>query len=83
MTVHAGVAVGTTSTKAVAYDEGGRLLAEESEGYGLYSPHSGWAEQDPKEILDAVLGTLSGVVREAKNHGEMSCVSFSAAEKGT
>jgi gluconokinase len=79
MTVYVGVDIGTTSTKTVAYDEGGRLLAEESEGYGLYSPRPGWAEQDPEEIFDAVLDTLSRVVKEAKNHGEISGVSFSAA----
>jgi gluconokinase len=81
MAVYIGVDIGTTSTKTIAYDEAGRLLAEDSEGYDLRSPHPGWAEQDPEEIFDAVLGTLSGVVEEVKteNHGEISGVSFSTA----
>jgi len=79
MTVYIGVDIGTTSTKTIAYGEGGRLLAEKSEGYDLYSPNPGWAEQDPEEIFEAVLGTLSGVVEavRAENHGEISGVSFS------
>jgi gluconokinase len=81
MAVYIGVDIGTTSTKTIAYGDGGRLLAEISEGYDLRSPHPGWAEQDPEEIFDAVLGTLSGVVEEVKteNHGEISGVSFSTA----
>jgi gluconokinase len=81
MTIYVGVDVGTTSTKTIAYDEGGRLLAEESAGYDIRSPHPGWAEQDPEEIFEAVLGTLSRVVEAVRtgNHGEISGVSFSTA----
>jgi gluconokinase len=79
MTVYVGVDIGTKSTMTIAYN-GGRLLAQESEGYDLRSPHPGWAEQDPEEIFDAVLGTLSGVAEtvKAENHGEISPVSPSA-----
>jgi gluconokinase len=81
MTVYVGVDAGTTSTKTIAYDESGRLLAEESAGYDLRSPHPGWAEEDPEEIFDAVLGTLAGVVEAVKTgkHGEISGVCFSTA----
>lgn len=80
MTVLVGVDIGTTSTKAIAYDEGGHLLAEESEAYELHSSNPGWAEQDPEEIFKAVLNSLSRMVDEVKktNH-EISGVSFSAA----
>ena len=46
MAVYVGVDIGTTSTKTVAYDKGGRLLARASEGYALRSRNPGWAEQD-------------------------------------
>lgn len=75
MTAYVGVDVGTTSVKVIAYDPEGSILAEESAGYRLRS-HAGRAEQDPGEILDAVLGALAKVVEGA---GEVSCVSFSAA----
>ena len=51
-----GVDIGTTSTKAVAYDTDGRQLASHSVGYPLDEPHPGYAEQDPELILDAVRG---------------------------
>ena len=81
MAVYIGVDIGTTSTKTIAYDEGGRLLTEESARYALSSPHPGWEEEDPEEIFEAVLDTLSRVVGEVKkeNYGEIAGVSFSTA----
>ncbi|WP_410809602.1 gluconokinase [Micromonospora sp. 067-2] len=57
-----GVDIGTTSTKVVAYDTGGRQLASHSIGYPLDNPQPGYAEQDPPLILDAVLESIRAVV---------------------
>ncbi|MFF0150647.1 gluconokinase [Micromonospora sp. NPDC005203] len=59
-----GVDIGTTSTKAVAYDTDGRQLGSHSVGYPLNDPQPGYAEQDPHLILDAVLKSVSVVVAE-------------------
>ncbi|PWR06236.1 carbohydrate kinase [Micromonospora acroterricola] len=59
-----GVDIGTTSTKAVAYDTGGRQFASHSVGYPLHDPQPGYAEQDPQVILDAVLESIRAVVAE-------------------
>jgi len=72
-----GVDLGTTSTKAVAFDTGGRQLATASAGYPLAEPHPGWAEQDPAQILDAVLDTVRSVVSEVD--GPVAGLSFSSA----
>ena len=75
-----GVDIGTTSTKAISFDPQGNILAEESAGYSLYSSGSGRAEQDPDQVLEAVLGSLAEVVRTTREGGEeVSGVSFSAA----
>ena len=75
-----GVDIGTTSTKAVAFDPGGQVLAEEEKEYPLRSPVAGYAEQDPDEIFDAVLDCLSGVAGALEKAGERaSGVAFSAA----
>jgi gluconokinase len=75
-----GVDIGTTSTKAVAYDRDGRTLAREAEEYPLRSPLPGRAEQNPEEIFEAVLGCVSKAARTVKDGGaRIGCVSFSAA----
>ncbi|MFF5069935.1 gluconokinase [Micromonospora olivasterospora] len=72
-----GVDIGTTSTKSVAYDTEGRQLAAHSAGYPLDEPHPGYAEQDPRLILDAVLETVRAVVAELP--GPVAGLSFSTA----
>ncbi|WBB70804.1 gluconokinase [Micromonospora sp. WMMD812] len=59
-----GVDIGTTSTKAVAYDTRGTQLAAHSAGYPLDEPQPGYAEQDPQQIFDAVLTALRATVAD-------------------
>ncbi|MBM7492674.1 gluconokinase [Micromonospora luteifusca] len=59
-----GVDIGTTSTKANAYDTSGRQLASHLADYPMNNPQPGYAEQDPQLILDAVLKSISMVVAE-------------------
>lgn len=42
-----GADIGTSSTKAVAVDHAGRVVAQASVGYDFDRPHPGWSEQDP------------------------------------
>lgn len=72
-----GVDLGTTSTKAVAYDVSGAEVASASAGYPLDEPHPGWAEQDPALILEAVLTSVRDVVSEVD--GPVAGLSFSSA----
>lgn len=81
MAVFVGVDIGTTSTKTIAYDLDGNILVDEAREYPLRSPGPGRAEQDPDEILEAVLDSLAGVVGSVKEQAadEISGISFSAA----
>jgi gluconokinase len=72
-----GVDLGTTSTKAVAFDTAGTQLATASAGYPLAEPHPGWAEQDPAQILDAVLASVRTVASEVDR--PVAALSFSSA----
>lgn len=75
-----GVDIGTTSTKTIAYDEKGNILAEADQEYPLYSPQSTWKEQDPEEIFQAVLTTLANVLKTvAEQNRSVAGVGFSAA----
>ena len=57
-----GVDIGTTSTKAVAFDTDGTMLASHSAGYELAEPEPGQAVQDPDEIYAAVLESIRETV---------------------
>lgn len=58
-----GIDIGTSATKTVLFDEEMHVLASASQEYPLSQPHNGWAEQDPEDWKNAVLHTLTEVVR--------------------
>jgi gluconokinase len=72
-----GVDIGTTSTKSVAYDTSGMSLASHSVGYELHEPAPGHAEQDPDEIVQAVLTTIREVLSQLDD--KPIALSFSTA----
>jgi gluconokinase len=75
-----GIDIGTTSTKAVLFEENGRVVSKADQGYPLYAPQPSIAEQDPEEIFRAVLKTLREVVRQGQVRAEqVMFVSFSSA----
>ncbi|GIO13819.1 gluconate kinase [Cohnella xylanilytica] len=75
-----GIDIGTTSTKAVLFREDGSVVSVGNVGYPLYTPTPQIAEQNPDEILAAVVGS----VKEATEKGgirpeEVRFVSCSSA----
>lgn len=75
-----GVDIGTTSTKAIACSETGRVVGMGNEGYPLLVPQPGWAEQDPTAILQAVISALRGAITAANlAPGQIAAISFSGA----
>lgn len=75
-----GVDIGTTSTKAVLYEENGTVMASSNIGYPLYTPSADIAEQDPEEIFAAVLQAVKQVNEQGKmKPGQIMFVSFSTA----
>lgn len=73
-----GIDIGTTSTKGVLFSEKGEVIQQENIGYPLYTPDMSTAEQDPEEILQAVLQAISNIMKN-HSHKEISFVSFSSA----
>lgn len=75
-----GVDIGTTSTKAVLFNKQGQPLETSNYGYDLYTPNVSVAEQNPEEIFEAVIKSISGVIEKANvKAGEVHFISFSAA----
>ena len=56
-----GLDVGTTATKALAFDLDGNVVASASCGYGLLTPQPRWVEQDPDELWRGVVETSRAV----------------------
>lgn len=62
-----GVDIGTSATKTILIDEKGKILAEASEAYPLYSPKPLWTEQDPEDWWKATVKTIKAVMSQAKS----------------
>ncbi|MFT9266168.1 gluconokinase [Oenococcus sp.] len=76
-----GVDLGTTSTKSVLFDLKGHVIASANNGYPLYRDEPDMAEEDPVEIFEALIDSLTDVVRKAelKQGDQVLGVSFSSA----
>lgn len=57
-----GVDCSTTASKAVAWDAGGRPVAEGRAPHDLRSPHPGWGEQDAEQWWAATVTAIRAVV---------------------
>ena len=59
------VDLGTMGTKAALVNTCGEILSKTLEESKLYYPKSGWVEQDPEEIFQSAVNTISYVVNES------------------
>ncbi len=60
-----GIDVGTSSSKAVALDQSGAIVARASSDQTLQHPHPGWAEQDATSWLASLSSTIRQVATAA------------------
>ncbi len=56
------VDIGTTSAKAILYQIGNRIIAQDSRNYPSFYPQPEIAEQDPDQVLKAVVAVIREVV---------------------
>jgi len=49
---------GTTSSRAIVFDENQKIIAESQREYELQYPNDGWVEANPDEILSSVKETI-------------------------
>jgi glycerol kinase len=69
----AGIDQGTTGTRTNIYDESGALLATAYVPSRTTHPHTGWDEQDPMALLDAIETTLTEALRGVPG-GELAAI---------
>jgi glycerol kinase len=55
---------GTTSSRAVLFDEAGQIVGIAQEEFTQIFPQSGWVEHDPNEIWNTQLEVLRKVIRD-------------------
>ena len=56
---------GTTSSRAVVFDENARLVAQHGIEFKQIYPHPGWVEHDPADILRTQTESLKKAVEKA------------------
>ena len=57
---------GTTSSRAIIFDENSNKVASSQVEFPQYYPKSGWVEHDPMEILNSQIQVLKEVVKKSK-----------------
>lgn len=66
---------GTTSSRAILFDRGGRIVASAQQEFPQYFPKPGWVEQDGGEIWISVLNVYTEVmVRGKVKPGEIAAI---------
>lgn len=63
-----GIDIGTGSTKAVAMDSKGTIIANSQFFYPTNNPHPGFSEQDPELIWKAFANCIKKIVGDVKHH---------------
>ena len=61
---------GTTSVRAVIFDEYGCVVGQAQQPISTYYPHPGWVEQDPTEILSRQIACMSEVQFKTGIHSD-------------
>ena len=56
---------GTTSSRAIVFDEAGACVASAQKEFPQHYPASGWVEHDPLEIWETQAGVAAAALREA------------------
>ncbi|MGN6295054.1 MAG: gluconokinase [Chitinophagaceae bacterium] len=74
-----GIDIGTTHTKAVVSTTAAEVVAEAKAGYPSLQPQPGYHEQDPQQIMQAVIEVLSKAIHAVPGKKNIIVISFSAA----
>lgn len=53
---------GTTSSRAIVFNEKGQIVAQKQEEFPQHFPQSGWVEHDPEDIMSTVLSVCKSAL---------------------
>jgi glycerol kinase len=57
---------GTTSSRAIVFNEKAQIVAQAQQEFAQYFPQSGWVEHDPEDIMLSVLSVCKSALSAAK-----------------
>ena len=79
-----GIDLGTSSVKIALVNVEGKIVAASLERYRTYSPHPGWAEQEPEEWWKATVRAIDRVINQIHiDLGQIQAVGLSGQTHGT
>ena len=58
---------GTSSTKAIALNCAGKVVAESSAPLAIYTPRPGWVEHDPHEVIKSATAALDDLLEQVSS----------------
>jgi gluconokinase len=74
------VDIGTSSCRAILFDQQLQQHAQANYVLAFDRPHPGWAEQHPEEVLEGVMACIQQVLQDAdQNEYQVAGICFSAA----
>ena len=60
---------GTTSSRAILFDEDGTMLAQRSAEFPQHFPADGWVEHDPEDIWQTTIDVTTTILADARSRG--------------
>ncbi|MCB0579669.1 MAG: glycerol kinase, partial [Phaeodactylibacter sp.] len=75
---------GTTSSRAILFDQEGNIKAVEQQEFTQIYPKPGWVEHDPKEIWNTQLKVLHALLRKQKvSAGQVAAIGITNQRETT
>jgi len=75
---------GTSSSRAVLFDQKQRVVGVEQEELQVYYPSKGWVEQDPMEIMDSVYSVVERLLKNlAIKPGDIAAIGITNQRETT
>ena len=62
---------GTTSSRAILFDEAGTILAQQAAEFPQHFPADGWVEHNPEDIWQTTIDVTTAMVAEARTRGNL------------
>jgi glycerol kinase len=75
---------GTTSSRAIVFDAGLRVVGSAQEEFPQHYPHPGWVEHDPSDLWSTVAGTARGAIEKAGlTAADIACIGITNQRETT